>query len=249
MLIIILLLLSGVNATELPDEKFTNIECINCHEKSNPNLVKDWQTSVHAYIEEKADCITCHGNQHRQATISGQHDQICINCHGGEKSPVVRSYNTSKHGVLMRLEQYDKNQALADHRVPGCSYCHMYAGNHNVNNTELKKVQSKLRIVCQNCHSSRYITRLFSNGESQIKIARMKIREANKLIKQASKQFSNTELADVKHQMEKMQQHLENIYLGVSHQSPSYQWWHGQPALDGDLLRIKNAIGELYRME
>jgi hypothetical protein len=31
-------------------------------------------------------------------------------------------------------------------------------------------------------------------------------------------------------------------------QSPDYQWWHGQPALDGDLLRIKGAVGELYRI-
>jgi len=41
--------------------------------------------------------------------------------------------------------------------------------------------------------------------------------------------------------------HLKNLYLGIGHQSPDYQWWHGQPALDGDLLRIKGAVGELYR--
>jgi len=42
--------------------------------------------------------------------------------------------------------------------------------------------------------------------------------------------------------------HLKNVYLGVGHQSPDYQWWHGQPALDGDLLRIKGALGELHRI-
>jgi hypothetical protein len=77
----------------------------------------------------------------------------------------------------------------------------------------------------------------------------MKVREANQLITQASKQFSDAKLADVRHQMKKMRQHLKNVYLGVGHQSPDYQWWHGQPALDGDLLRIKDAIFELYRME
>jgi hypothetical protein len=33
----------------------------------------------------------------------------------------------------------------------------------------------------------------------------------------------------------------------VGHQSPDYQWWHGQPALDGDLLRIKGVVAERER--
>jgi hypothetical protein len=43
------------------------------------------------------------------------------------------------------------------------------------------------------------------------------------------------------------ERHLNNLYLGIGHQSPDYQWWHGQPALDGDLLRIRGALDELDR--
>ncbi len=42
--------------------------------------------------------------------------------------------------------------------------------------------------------------------------------------------------------------HLRNVRLGVFHQSPDHQWWHGQPALDGDLLRIKGYYGRLLRL-
>jgi hypothetical protein len=42
--------------------------------------------------------------------------------------------------------------------------------------------------------------------------------------------------------------HLKNPYYSIGHRSPDYQWWHGQPALDGDLLRIKGALGELRRL-
>ncbi|MDM8566829.1 multiheme c-type cytochrome [Candidatus Halobeggiatoa sp. HSG11] len=256
-IIVVLLLWTGVNATESPDGIFTNVECLSCHEKYNSDLVKDWQASVHAYVEKKADCVTCHGNKH--TTVLARNDKICINCHGGKKSPVVHSYNTSKHGTLIRLEQYDWTQLMANYRVPSCSYCHMYAGNHNVTHTvrkqqllmssnkvELKKIQDRLKVICQNCHSPRYVTQLFSNGEAQFQIAYMKVREANQLITQASIKFSDAKLVDVKQQMKKMRQHLKNVYLGVGHQSPDYQWWHGQPALDGDLLRIKNSIGELH---
>jgi hypothetical protein len=44
-----------------------------------------------------------------------------------------------------------------------------------------------------------------------------------------------------------MQAHGRNVRLGVGHQSPDYQWWHGQLALDGDLLRIKGLIGDRER--
>ena len=44
-----------------------------------------------------------------------------------------------------------------------------------------------------------------------------------------------------------MQAHGRNVRLGTGHQSPDYQWWHGQPALDGDLLRIKGIIAEHER--
>jgi hypothetical protein len=80
-----------------------------------------------------------------------------------------------------------------------------------------------------------------------LEIARKKIREANALIEQAGKVFSDAELVPARNQFEKMQHHLKNVHLGVGHQSPDYQWWHGQPALDGDLLRIKDSIGELHR--
>ncbi len=36
--------------------------------------------------------------------------------------------------------------------------------------------------------------------------------------------------------------------MGVRHQSPDYQGWRGQLALDGDLLRIEAAVGVLHRV-
>jgi len=112
---------------------------------------------------------------------------------------------------------------------------------------ETESVQDKTRAVCQDCHSPRYITHLFSNNEAMLEVGRKKVREADHFIEQAAKEFSDNELTYVKKQLKIMQQHLKNVYLGGGHQSPDYQWWHGQPALDGDLLRIKDRLGELHR--
>ena len=68
------------------------------------------------------------------------------------------------------------------------------------------------------------------------------------MLEQATEEFPGKDLAAARTYFERMRsQHLKNVWLGIGHQSPDYQWWHGQPALDGDLLHIKGALGELRR--
>ncbi len=251
-------------AETLAAGSFDNAACISCHEKQNAELVKAWQASLHAGSEQKADCVSCHGDSHKQALIHARQDQTCLVCHE-EKEPVAHSYSTSKHGMILKLEkkEWDWTQPLAqaNYRSPGCAYCHMHNGEHNVStavrNVELldenvekvNAVQDAMRGVCQDCHAPRYITRLFENGERMLDVARMKVREARSLLLQARKTYSDKQLQAAEQQYQKMQTHLTNVYLGVAHQSPDYQWWHGHPALDGDLLRIKGAISELGRIK
>ncbi|HED18417.1 MAG TPA: hypothetical protein ENI74_02810 [Gammaproteobacteria bacterium] len=249
----------------IPKGAFANSACLACHQQQSAELVAAWRESAHAATEATVSCVDCHGNTHSNAAARARRDSTCTDCHGGEGGPVVHSYTTSKHGVLMRLEQdewdWRRPLALANYRAPGCAYCHMHKGNHNVSAsvrvwnatqgidaTERERVQDTMRAVCQDCHSPRYITRLFDNGERMLDIGRMKVREAAGILEQAENEFSVVELAAAREHFAKMQSlHLKNLYLGIGHQSPDYQWWHGQPALDGDLLRIKGALGELRR--
>lgn len=250
----------------VPEGTFENSACLECHRQHSAELVAAWQESVHAQTQTLASCVDCHGKSHGKAAARARQDGTCIDCHGGEDSPVVHSYTTSKHGILVRLEQDERDWGrpleLANYRTPGCAYCHMHKGNHNVSAAvrvwnamggtepaERERVQDAMRAVCQDCHSPRYITRLFENGERMLDIARMKASEAAGILEQAEGEFSGAELAVAREHFARMQSlHLKNVYLGIAHQSPDYQWWHGQPALDGDLLRIKGAVGERYRL-
>jgi hypothetical protein len=92
--------------------------------------------------------------------------------------------------------------------------------------------------ICSGCHSPRYVREQFASGERQLAIADLKLTEGEALI---------SSVVEVKPDMlSKLQQdlirHRQNVLLGVGHQSPDYQWWHGQPALDGDLIRIRDAL-------
>jgi len=243
--------------------KFTNESCIKCHIKSNPKLIADWKRSKHGTAENRTNCVSCHGSSHETAGSASRRNSSCTSCHGDKNTPVVHSYNLSRHGVLMTLEEnsYDWNQPLenANYRSPSCAYCHMHEGNHYVESAfiysspaDSLKINSdqkgkEIRRVCLDCHAPRYTEMLFSNGDKMFEIAAMKFREAELLINNSTIKYSNEEMRIAKKQFEIMKNHLLNVWIGTGHQSPDYQWWHGQPALDGDLLRIKGMILELER--
>lgn len=258
-LLILMLMLSGTVAQgegKPPPQGMIGAdkECMACHVRQTA----DWQASAHARKQPVAGCIACHGGQHGEMASRARRDQACTACHGGKEGAVAHSYASSKHGVLMRLEEsrYDwkKPLEMANYRAPGCAYCHLHQGNHNVGglvrDSALDKAQAMpedMSIACRNCHAPRYVARLFENGETMLEIGRKKMREAEALARQAEPELDSEYQAKIQKQLQTMRAHLQNVRLGAGHQSPDYQWWHGQPALDGDLLRIRGLIDE-YRM-
>jgi hypothetical protein len=54
-------------------------------------------------------------------------------------------------------------------------------------------------------------------------------------------------VAGVRGPLDSAAHHLRNVRLGAGHQSPDYQWWHGQAALDGDLIRLRDAVALAWR--
>jgi hypothetical protein len=92
--------------------------------------------------------------------------------------------------------------------------------------------------ICSGCHSPRYVREQFANGKRQLNIADLKLTEGETLIASAVEVAPDT-LSELR---KNLIQHRQNVLLGIGHQSPDYQWWHGQPALDGDLIQIRDAL-------
>ncbi len=227
--------------------------------------------------KEAADCTSCHGNEHKGSAKKARKNSACINCHGGPKSPINNSYITSKHGVISTIEspKWDWSRPLADgfYRSPTCAYCHLYAGNHNMSGKirpwnplktdegkkrETAEARDSIESVCSDCHSPRLITTYFKTGNRMFEIGQMKTREAANVIDDLEKDGllkvtqvkENREESKIRQVFEKMRTvHMKNLWYGVAHQSPDYQWWHGQPALDEDLLHIKALSTRIKRKE
>ena len=75
-----------------------------------------------------------------------------------------------------------------------------------------------------------------------LEIGRMKVREAMAVVQQSEKLDADWAKKARTIQQRMTDGSLRNVRLGVGHQSPDDQWWHGHPALDGDLLRIKSIL-------
>ena len=222
-------------ATEGP---YTDKECTGCHTERDPELTRQLRSSRHG-PESGLGCTSCHGDRHSAAVIKARQNSTCSGCHEG---PASHSYATSKHGVISTLEltEQDWRKPLegGNYRTPGCSYCHLHDGNHG-DTMALEHGPELRHWICAGCHSPRYVREQFANAKRQLEIADLKLEEGSALIATISdgKSDAMSELG------RSLQHHRKNVLYGVGHQSPDYQWWLGQPALDGDLIRIREAIG------
>jgi mono/diheme cytochrome c family protein len=169
----------------------------------------------------------------------------CVTCHAGAAE---RSYALSKHGVIARIEA-----GLARRRTPDCAACHSFeagapAPKHYRDATARAEARRQASASCGACHSPRYATEQLAAAQRGLALGGMKQREAEALAESARKEMKGPELAAIEALLATLRkENLRDLRLGLAHQSPDYQWWLGQAALDGSLLHIKGALGEARR--
>ena len=146
--------------------------------------------------------------------------------------------------MIERLEgpSWDWSRPLArgNYRAPGCAYCHAHAGGHDPGAV---RDPDRARAVCLDCHGPRFAARILEAGAAQLAVGRLKLAEAEAALARAQGMGLPAEaLAAATRHLEAMRAGLRALRLGVAHHSPDDQWWHGQAALDGALLRLKGAL-------
>ena len=228
--------IANAAAPDVPAGPFSQVECVDCHSVRDAALVAQWRAGAHG---ETADCVACHGDRHG-ALAAARAGAACSGCHDGA---VAHSYATSKHGVLVRIGRPDWTQPLerGRHRSPGCAYCHLHDGDHG-DTMDASRGAEVREWVCGGCHAPRYVREQLDAGERLTAIAELKVAEAKQIA--ARHPAGSDALGDL---LASAREHLRNVRLGAGHQSPDYQWWHGQPALDGDLIRLRDAVARASR--
>lgn len=171
--------------------------------------------------------------------------KTCVECHAGSAE---RSWALSKHGVIARIEAGRERR-----RAPDCVTCHVAeftapAPQHYGGKQTRKQAREAATESCRACHAPRYTTEQNAAAQRGLAIGEMKRREAEALLDVARRELAGEALANIEMLFAKLRdENLRDLRLGLAHQSPDYQWWLGQAALDGSLLRIKGALGEARR--
>jgi hypothetical protein len=101
-------------------------DCLTCHKKVTPNIVSDWQISLHS--KNDVDCSTCHGDLHKTAEDFAKAaiptPDTCATCHE-EK---VAQFKKGKHALAWAAMKamptiHWQPMAMID-GMKGCGACH-----------------------------------------------------------------------------------------------------------------------------
>ena len=97
-------------------------ECVECHKKQTPNIVSDWQLSLHS--QNEIGCSVCHGDQHKDPydvdKVQIPTPETCANCHEDVKN----------HDVVEVRNEFNMGWCIDCHRKPemaapiDCVVCH-----------------------------------------------------------------------------------------------------------------------------
>jgi len=130
--------------------------CIDCHKRTTPSIVTDWQLSKHS--QNDVNCSVCHGDEHMSAAdvakVKLPTPATCQACH--EKQ--VSQFNNGKHAlawVAMKAmpSAHAQPVALMD-GYKGCGGCHKIGNKTEAEHAEIRKTSGGFGVAsCDACHT------------------------------------------------------------------------------------------------
>ena len=130
--------------------------CVDCHKKTTPGIVTDWQLSKHG--ESGIDCSVCHGSNHKSATdvakVKIPTPATCAMCHKKQ----VEEFKGGKHAAAwaaMKAMPTAHMQPMAlMEGMKGCGGCHKIGLKSDEETRVLKRDGAGFGIAsCDACHT------------------------------------------------------------------------------------------------
>ena len=131
-------------------------ECVKCHKDVTPNIVSDWQASMHS--ENEIGCSTCHGDGHKSAhdveKVQLPTPDTCGECHEER----VEQYKSGKHAVawaaMKAMPTAHWQPMVLMEGMKGCGGCHKIGLKSEEEIKELKKEGAGFGTAsCDACHT------------------------------------------------------------------------------------------------
>jgi len=131
-------------------------ECVECHKKVTPNIVSDWQISLHS--QNEVNCSVCHGELHKAQDdvnkVQIPTPETCADCHDER----VEQFKAGKHAAAWAAMKamptaHWQPMALME-GMKGCGGCHKIGLKTEAEIKELKKSGAGFGLAsCDACHT------------------------------------------------------------------------------------------------
>ncbi len=141
-------------------------DCITCHQKITPNIVKDWKLSKHS--ENYVDCSTCHGDAHMSAAdvakVKIPTPETCADCHEEKVAEFKKGKHAAAWAALNAMPTTHEMPMELVEGMKGCGGCHKIGLKSEEDIKKLKANGAGFGTAsCDACHTRH----TFSKKEAQ----------------------------------------------------------------------------------
>jgi hypothetical protein len=142
--------------------------CVDCHQKTSPGIVADWEASKHASVKGGAKCTSCHGSQHSKmddARLAKMPTaETCGTCHEDQKVQFGKGKHAHAWTAMNAMPTTHMLPAQLSSGMKGCGGCHKMGLKSAEEIDKLAKAGSRYgNASCDACHTRH----TFSKKEAQ----------------------------------------------------------------------------------
>jgi len=150
----------------LPALTLTAESCVDCHRKTNPSLVADWEQSAHKEFD--VGCAECHGDGHQSAEDVARTKiptpDTCGECHETQVEQFRRGKHAAAWAAMKAMPTAHAQPVALMEGMKGCGGCHKIGLKTEAEMVELKKAGAGFGLAsCDACHTRH----TFSKQEAQ----------------------------------------------------------------------------------
>ena len=148
---------------------FAADECVECHTKTSPGVVKDWELSKHSQAKkDKATCATCHGRAHNTMDdgklAKMPTAETCGSCHDKQENQFRKGKHAHAWTAMSVMPTTHMLPMQMASGMKGCGGCHKMGIKSKDELARLKSTGgSHGNASCDACHTRH----TFSKKEAQ----------------------------------------------------------------------------------
>ncbi len=130
--------------------------CLECHKKITPQIVSDWQLSLHS--KNDVDCSICHGEEHKSSTDFAKAKiptpETCALCHETRVIEFKKGKHAFAWAAMKAMPMAHAQPVALMEGMKGCGGCHKIGLKSEADIKELQAAGSGFgRASCDACHT------------------------------------------------------------------------------------------------